>query len=65
VRLCGPAGWRPPSVHGPFERDAGEASIVCGVDGSEHAVAAARLAGELAAQIGLRLLVDHALRDVK
>ena len=43
----------------------GDASIVCGVDGSEHAVAAARLADELAGRLGMRLLVVHALPDVK
>jgi nucleotide-binding universal stress UspA family protein len=35
------------------------------VDGSEHAVAAARLAGYLAARTGCRLLIVHALPNVK
>ena len=43
----------------------GDESIVCGVDGSEHAVAAARLAAELAERMGIRLLVVHALQDVR
>ena len=42
----------------------GEASIVCGVDGSEHAVAAVRLGADLAARLGFRLLVVHALPDL-
>jgi nucleotide-binding universal stress UspA family protein len=42
-----------------------EASVVCGVDGSEHATAAARLGGELAAALGDRLVLVHALADVQ
>jgi nucleotide-binding universal stress UspA family protein len=48
---------------GSIDHDDG--SIVCGVDGSDHALAAARFAGGLAARMGLRLVVVHALPDVK
>ena len=44
---------------------AGEPSIVCGTDGSEHALAATRLAGRLAERLGYRLIVVHALPDLK
>ncbi|HEX4011599.1 MAG TPA: universal stress protein [Solirubrobacteraceae bacterium] len=43
----------------------GDASIVCGVDGSEDALAAAALAGQLATRLGLRLVVVHARQDLK
>jgi nucleotide-binding universal stress UspA family protein len=42
----------------------GPASIVCGLDGSEHALAAARLAGEVGSCFGLRVLLVHALPTV-
>jgi nucleotide-binding universal stress UspA family protein len=45
--------------------ESGEASIVCGVDGSEHALAAARLAADLAVRMELRLVLVHALSDLK
>jgi nucleotide-binding universal stress UspA family protein len=55
--------------HLPDRREIGQGedgeSVVCGVDGSDHAVAAARLAAELAEGLGLRLVVVHALPDVK
>src|SRR5262249_47149960 len=41
------------------------ASIVCGVDGSDHSTAAVRLAGEVARRLGYRLVVVHALSDLK
>ncbi|HEU6445199.1 MAG TPA: universal stress protein, partial [Gaiellaceae bacterium] len=41
------------------------ASVVCGVDGSDHARAAAALGGRLAARLGYRLVLVHALQDVK
>ena len=44
---------------------AGEPSIVCGTDGSDHALAATRLAGRLAERLGYRLIVVHALPDLK
>lgn len=46
------------------ERDEGDA-IVLGVDGSEHAKAAARIAGALARDAGGRLVVAHALKDLR
>lgn len=51
----------PPDVSAPNGSDDGEASIVCGVDGSEHSTAAVRLGGELAGRLGYRLIVVHAL----
>jgi nucleotide-binding universal stress UspA family protein len=54
----------PPSLSGRSSEGGGEASIVCGVDGSDHAVAAARLGADLAARLGLRLIVVHALPDL-
>jgi nucleotide-binding universal stress UspA family protein len=54
-----------PGVDGAGDADGdGEASIVCGVDGSEHALAAARLGADLAARMGFQLLVVHALPDL-
>jgi nucleotide-binding universal stress UspA family protein len=50
----------PPEVTAPGG-DGGTASIVCGVDGSDHALAAARLAGSLASRLGHRLVLVHAL----
>jgi nucleotide-binding universal stress UspA family protein len=46
------------------EHDGGDA-IVCGVDGSEHAVAAVRAAAALAADAGGRVVVVHALKDLR
>jgi nucleotide-binding universal stress UspA family protein len=40
-------------------------SIVCGVDGSDHALIAARVADRLARDLGCRLLIVHALHDMK
>jgi nucleotide-binding universal stress UspA family protein len=62
VVIVPPAARRPDRAEGG---DGREPSIVCGVDGSKHAVAAARLAGELAGGLGLRLVVVHALPDAK
>ena len=42
-----------------------EATIVCGVDGSGHAVAAARIAGGLARALGGRVVITHALKDLR
>jgi nucleotide-binding universal stress UspA family protein len=50
----------PPDVSAP---DGDEASIVCGVDGSDHSLAAVRLAADLAKRLGLRLIVVHAVAD--
>jgi nucleotide-binding universal stress UspA family protein len=41
------------------------ATIVCGVDGSAHAVAAARISGGLAGALGGRVVVVHALKDLR
>src|SRR5262249_6718507 len=54
----------PAGLPGRSGESDGEASIVCGVDGSDHAVAAARLGADLAARLGLRLVVVHALPDL-
>ena len=43
----------------------GGATVVCGVDGSAHAVAAARISGELAGALGGRVVVAHALKDLR
>jgi nucleotide-binding universal stress UspA family protein len=43
----------------------GEGAVVCGVDGSGHAVTAARVAGRLAERLGGRLVVVHALQDLQ
>jgi nucleotide-binding universal stress UspA family protein len=43
----------------------GDASIVCGVDGSDDALRAAALAGRLASRLGLRLVIVHARQDLK
>ena len=43
----------------------GEATVVCGVDGSGHAVAAARIAGGLARALGGRVVIAHALKDLR
>jgi nucleotide-binding universal stress UspA family protein len=49
----------------PHPLDAPGASVVCGVDGSEHSLAAARLAARLARELGQRLVIVHALMDAK
>src|SRR5918996_2914012 len=40
-------------------------TVVCGVDGSGHAVTAAQVGGRLAERLGGRLLVVHARQDLK
>ena len=55
----------PESAGDPDEDRSPEESIVCGVDGSEHAVAAARVAGDLAQRMECRLVVVLALPGVK
>jgi nucleotide-binding universal stress UspA family protein len=54
-----PAGARDRSA------DAADGSIVCGVDGSPHALAAATVAGQLATRLGLRLVIVHARQNVR
>jgi nucleotide-binding universal stress UspA family protein len=46
-------------------RTEGQGSIVCGIDGSDHAVAAARLAADLASRMGYTLLIVHALAELQ
>ena len=45
--------------------DEGSGSVVCGVDGSTQALAAARVAGRLATRLGLRLVLVHARQNVQ
>lgn len=42
-----------------------DASVVCGVDGSDEALAAAALAGRLATRLGCRLVVVHARQNLR
>src|SRR5262249_32335662 len=53
----------PPNATAPTKD--GDAAIVCGVDGSEHALAAARVAGDLAERLGYRVAVVHASRTAR
>ncbi len=46
------------------ERAAGDA-VICGVNGSDHALAAVRIAAGLAEALGGRLVVVHALKDLR
>lgn len=45
--------------------DAANASVVCGVDGSDQALAAAALAGRLATALGARLVLVHARQNLR
>lgn len=54
----------PPGVPEPSADDPAGRSIVCGVDGSEHALATAQVAGRLARSLGCRLVLVHALMDL-
>ena len=42
-----------------------QASVVCGVDGSDQALAAAALAGRLATRLGARLVLVHARQNLR
>lgn len=55
----------PPQLSEPPRDDRGARSIVCGVDGSEHALAAVRVAGQLAQALECRLIVVHALQGLR
>src|SRR5918992_20009 len=56
----------PPAVSIDADGNGGsEGTVVCGVDGSGHAVTAAQVAGRLAGRLGGRLLVVHARQDVQ
>jgi nucleotide-binding universal stress UspA family protein len=48
-----------------YEEDGAGDGIVCGVDGSDHAVAAVRIAAGLAVDAHGRLIVVHALKDLR
>jgi nucleotide-binding universal stress UspA family protein len=45
--------------------DDADASVVCGVDGSDEALAAAALAGRLARRLGSRLVLVHARQNLR
>jgi nucleotide-binding universal stress UspA family protein len=51
----------PPGIAEGSGADGAARSIVCGVDGSEHALTAVRVAGRLAHALGWRLVLVHAL----
>ncbi len=55
----------PPGVQPAGTARDGDASVVCGVDGSDQALAAAALAGRLASRLGCRLVVVHARQNLK
>ncbi len=55
----------PPHYAGGSDGDGEGATVVCGVDGSGHAVAAARIAGGLARALGGRVVIAHALKDLR
>jgi nucleotide-binding universal stress UspA family protein len=48
-----------------LEAALGSASVVCGVDGSDQALAGAVFAGELARRLGLRPVIVHARQNVR
>jgi nucleotide-binding universal stress UspA family protein len=58
-----PSGARSGGTDGGAE-DA-DASVVCGVDGSDQALAAAAFAGRLATRLGCRLVVVHARQNLR
>jgi nucleotide-binding universal stress UspA family protein len=58
----------PSGAHWAGANGAGEsadASVVCGVDGSDEALAAAALAGRLATRLGCRLVIVHARQNLR
>jgi nucleotide-binding universal stress UspA family protein len=58
-----PSGARWAGTGGGVE--AADASVVCGVDGSDQALAAAAFAGRLATRLGCRLVVVHARQNLR
>jgi nucleotide-binding universal stress UspA family protein len=65
ARSAAPVVVVPPQISQAADAGTDQRSIVCGVDGSGHALAAVRVAGGLARQLGCRLLLVHALHDLK
>jgi nucleotide-binding universal stress UspA family protein len=55
----------PPTEARSTASGATEASVVCGVDGSDEALAGAAFAGALATRLGYRVVVVHARQNVK
>src|SRR5918998_6754798 len=53
------------SIGAPEAGGGSEGAVVCGVDGSGHAVTAAQVAGRLAERLGGRIVVVHARQDLK
>jgi nucleotide-binding universal stress UspA family protein len=60
-----PVAVVPPAVSIGAREGNGAGAVVCGVDGSGHALTAAQVAGRLAQRLGGRLLVVHARQDLK
>jgi nucleotide-binding universal stress UspA family protein len=60
-----PVAIVPPNASALAGEPGEDGTIVCGVDGSEHALAAARLAGRLGRRLGYRVAVVHAPRSGK
>jgi nucleotide-binding universal stress UspA family protein len=58
-----PSGARWVGIGGAV--DDPDASVVCGVDGSDQALAAAAVAGRLATRLGCRLVVVHARQNLR
>jgi nucleotide-binding universal stress UspA family protein len=55
----------PPDAEAPSRSESVPASIVCGVDGSDQSTATAQLASALARRMGYRLVVVHALANLR
>ena len=53
----------PPDAPVPVEGTPSNASVICGVDGSDHALAAVTVGVHLAQALGCRPVVVHALQD--
>lgn len=58
-----PSGGIPAAADSAALRD--DASVMCGVDGSDQALAAAAFAGRLASRLGWRLVVVHARQNLR
>jgi nucleotide-binding universal stress UspA family protein len=65
ARSLAPVVVVPPRISDAPGVNGDERSVVCGVDGSEHALSAVRVAGRLARQLDCRLLLVHALQDLR